>query len=236
MKVVGISLPKTAYKPGEAVVATVTVQREIETGGVLYFYTRRAGQVWQAGPVTTVGNTGLGVPDIFASGQLQKVTSTLTLPSDASGNYQIGVREQSEVKGVSARGVASFTVEPSTPVPSIGQTTVTFIPNRSDASDVVVYIEGSPAGILAAWGYTAVIKSGAHTISAKGSMYSSEPVKVNLAGGTTVKIPITLVSNTLIKSSTPAFEIGANFQTYALLGIAAAVGLAIVFLGKRGDD
>lgn len=238
MKVASISVPKTSYKPGESVVATVTVKREIEGGGVVYFYVRRSGQVWQAGPVVTVGSAGLALPDIFASGQLQKVTATISLPSDAVGNYQIGAREQSE-STIGVQGVASFSVEAAVPTPAITQTTVTFMPNRSDASDVVLYVDGSPFGILPAWGFVAMLKPGKHTVSAAGSVYSASEFTVTLTGGTTVKIPVQLLLNSEVKkaaavtASGPAFQFGANPQTYALIGVAAAVGLGIVFFATR---
>lgn len=234
MKVVSISVPKTTYKPGESVVATVTVQRGVETGGVVYFYMRRAGQIWQAGPVVTVGSVGLGIPDIFASGKLQTVKSTFILPSDASGNYQIGAREQSE-STIGVQGVVSFVVNPTTPVPTVAQATVTFIPNRTDVKDAVLYVDGSPVGILAAWGYTAVLTPGFHVISAEGSVFSSESSTINLVAGSTTKIPIALLPNAEKKKSGSNIEIGMNVQTYALVGVAAAIGVGIVYFMTRGD-
>ena len=235
MKVIGISLPKTIYKPGESAVATVTVQREIESGGVVYFYIRRTGQVWQAGPVITVGNTGLALPDIFAKGQTQKVNATFNLPSDASGNYQIGAREQSE-SAIGVQGVVSFVVNPTVPTPSVIQTTVTFVPNRTDVKDAVVYVDGSPVGILAAWGTTVVLTPGKHTISADGSVFYAESAPVTLIAGTTVKVPITLLSKSSKNASTGSeITIGANIPTFAIVGVAAAIGLGFVYLITRRD-
>lgn len=233
MKVVAISLSKTVYKPGESVVATATVQREVESGGVVQFYMRRSGQVWQAGPIVTVGNTGLGLPDIFATGQLQQVKATFTLPSDASGNYQIGAKAQTET-GLTVNGVASFTVNPSTPLPSNTQVTVTFVPTRTDVKDAVVYVDGSPVGILSPWGYTAVLSPGVHTVKAIGSLYSAAETSVTLTGGTTVKIPINLLSNSSKKSSSQeSFQFGMNTQTFALVGIAVALGLGAAWIMTR---
>jgi len=234
MKVVGVSLPKSTYKPGESVVATVTVQREIETGGVVYFYLRRSGQVWQADKVVTVGNTGLGIPDIFASGQLQTVSNTFVLPPDAMGNYQIGARERSETS-VGVQGTVVFTVTPVTPAPGLVQATVTFIPNRTDAKDVVIFVDGTPVGSLAAWGYTAMLPAGKHTISAEGSEYVAEAFPATLTGGSTIKIPITLLPRSLVKKSGTGMQFGMNIQTYALVGVAAAIGIGIVWFGNRRE-
>jgi hypothetical protein len=233
MKVVSISLPKAVYKPGDAVIATVTVQREVESGGIVQFYLRRAGQVWQSGPVVTVGTMGLSLPDIFAAGQLQQVSATFNLPSDASGNYQIGAKERSE-SGLTINGVASFSVNPSTPVPTIAQTTVTFIPNRSDVKDAVVYVDGSPLGILTAWGYTAVLSPGKHTVSAEGSLFSAASTSVTLSGGTTVKIPVMLVPKSSKSSSeSDGFKVGANVQTAGLVVVCAAIGIGLVWVATR---
>lgn len=233
MKVVGISVPKSTYKPGESVVATVTVQREIETGGVVYFYLRRSGQTWQSDNVVTVGNTGLGIPDIFASGQLQKVTNTFVLPPDAMGNYQIGARERSETS-VGVQGAVAFTVTPTTPSPGLVRTTVTFIPNRTDVQDAVIFVDGSPVGNLAAWGFTTVLPSGKHTISAEGSEYVAESFPVTLTGGSTVKIPMTLLPRSLVKKSGSGYSLGLNIPTLALIA-AAAIGIGIVWFGNRRE-
>jgi hypothetical protein len=233
MKVVGISVPKSTYKPGESVVATVTVQREIETGGVVYFYLRRSGQTWQADNVVTVGNTGLGIPDIFASGQLQKVTNTFVLPPDAMGNYQIGARERSETS-VGVQGTVVFTVTPSTPSPGLVQTTATFIPNRTDVKDVVVFVDGTPVGNLAAWGFTTVLPAGKHTISAEGSEYATEPFPVTLTGGSTVKIPVVMLPRSLVKKSGSGYQFGLNITTLASIA-AAAIGVWIVWYGNRRE-
>jgi len=235
MKVIGISLPKTAYKPGESVVATVTVQREIESGGVVYFYIRRTGQVWQAGPVVTVGNTGLALPDIFAKGQTQMVNAIFNLPSDASGNYQIGAREQSE-SAIGVQGVASFVVNPTVPTPNVLQTTVTFVPNRSDVKDAVVYVDGSPVGILAAWGTTVVLTPGKHTVSADGSVFYAESAPVTFLAGSTVKVPITLLpKSSKNMSAGSGITVGANIPTFAIVGVAAVLGLGMIYLMTKRD-
>jgi hypothetical protein len=235
MKVVGVSVPKTSYKPGDSVVATVTVQRGVETGGVVYLYMRRTGQVWQAGPVVTVGNSGLGIPDIFASGKLQTVSATFTLSNDASGAYQIGAREQSE-STIGVQGVASFNVIASTPTPSLVQSTAIFTPNRTDVKDAVIYVDGTPVGILASWGTTVVLTPGMHVIRADGSLYSADAFTVTLTGGKTTTIPINLGLKSAKKSSTGGtMEIGVNAQTFALVGVAAAIGLGIVYLALRED-
>jgi hypothetical protein len=102
--------------------------------------------------------------------------------------------------------------------------------------DAVVYVDGSPVGILAAWGTTVVLTPGKHTISADGSVFYAESAPVTLIAGTTVKVPITLLPKSSKNASTGSeITIGANIPTFAIVGVAAAIGLGFVYLITRRD-
>ena len=213
MQVLGVSVDKTSYVPGEAITLNIIVQWGVlDTGGVVFIQGRGDGETfWKTLATHNVGDPGLGIPNIGMAGKTQVVPVTLVAP-DSAGYYQIGAREQSQ-SVIPDGAAATIHTIPVTPSIISGNGTVHVTTNRDDTGDAVLFIDGSPMTQLPASGYYVDLPEGQHVLSAAGSQYSASGIVVDVIAGEVKTVVLPLVST------------GSSLEGWAPVALAAGVGL-----------
>lgn len=228
MDVIGISSDKSVYNPDDNINLNIVVQWGLfDTGGVIILGERAEGEsAWRTITSQTVGNPGIGLPNIGMAGKDQTLSISIAAP-EIAGYYQIGAREQGQ-QDVPASGGLEIQIVPTTPTAESNEGIVQVKTNQSDPGDTVLYVDGNGVATLPAAGYYLTLTAGSHSISASGSQYSASPVNVTVYAGSnqTILLPLQAGGAT-------------GDQILPIVGAVAAgaiAGLVILYFVNRGGE
>ena len=222
MKIVGVSIPKNIYNPGDAIFLSVTARWGLaDTGGVVQVFRRGEGEsLWQLVGTVDIGSPGIGFPNVLKIGKNETVNVSIPAP-DSTGFYQIGIKEQGEGI-VSAEGTVQLQVVPTTPGAETGTGVVHVMLNRMGPDDLLLYVNGTPMQNLSSSGVYLTLPSGVYMLSANGTGAKTPfDVQVVVVSGQSqvVTLPLSDISKTQTSDLVPIIAVTALFAGIAVIVI-----------------